>query len=223
MKGFIIGVAGLGAGGAAWYGIDTPDFDRTINRSPTAVYTAFARLSNEGTVRAPADNELGREIAIRTSKERGKSLRYEIMVDNRAVLTADLNFEPAGDGTNATRVTAELDIDALEIGSALETDAGLALSMVPDSYFDAQFARFMDDLADRVESGRPLPPLRGDALGMGVHRRASADVDERRRDASREQRAAVRPMTEARPMVDPNAAAEAHRRGQPNPDGGWGR
>jgi hypothetical protein len=221
MKTFFIGVAGLGVGGAAWYGMDSPDFDRTINRSPTAVYSAFATLSNEGTVRAPSDNELGREVAIRTSKERGKSLRYEILIDDRPVLTADLTFEPAGEGGTATRMTAELDIDAMEIGSAFETEAGIALSMVPDSYIDAQFAHFMDELADDVEAGRTLPPLRSSNLGM--HRRASADVRERRADALREQRAAVRPMTDARPMVDPNAAAQAHLNGRPNPNDDSGR
>src|SRR5688572_23942422 len=201
MKGLFIGVAGLGVGGAAWMGMDSPDFDRTINRNPTAVYSAFAGLSNEGTVRAPSDNELGRPIAIRTSKERGKSLRYEILIDERPVLTADLNFEPAGDGTNATRLTAELDIDAMEIGAAFETEAGLALSMVPDSYFDAQFASFMDDLADDIEAGRPLPPLRSST--MGLRRRGSNEAAESRVADGRNRRDAVRPMNDARPMVDP--------------------
>ena len=219
MKNFIIGVAGLGVGGAAWYGYDSPDYERTLNRSPTAVYAAFSQLSNEGTIRAPRDNELGRDVAIRTSKERGKALRYEILIDNAPVLTADLTFEPAGDG-NSTRMTAELDVDASEIGSAFDAQAGVALAMVPDAYIDAQFANFMDELADDVAAGRPLPPLR--AAQAEFRRRAEREAAESHVSNGRSQREAVRPMTDARPMVDPNAAAAAHRRSQPNPDGRWG-
>lgn len=219
MKNFIIGVAGLGVGGAAWYGYDTPDFDRTINRSPTAVYSAFAGVSNSGTVRAPRDNELGRDVAIRTTKERGKSLRYEVLIDNSPVLTADLTFTPVGD--NATRVTAELDVDAAEIGSAFDAEAGIALSMVPDSFIDMQFRAFMEDLAEDVEAGRPLPPLR--AAQAAFRRRAAMEAAaESHVSQGRNRREATRPMTDARPMVDPNAAAEAHRRERPDPAGDWG-
>lgn len=136
------------------------------------------------------------------------------------MVTAELNFAPAGEAGSATRMTAEIDIDAFELGSAFETEAGVALAMVPDAYFDRQFASFMGELADDIEAGRALPPLQ--ANRVGVRNRASADVDDRRVDALRDQRAAVRPMTDARPMVDPEAAAEAHRRGQPNPNGNWG-
>ena len=220
MKHVMIGLAGIGVGGAAWYGSDSPDFDRTIDRSPTAVYAAFSQLSNEGTFRAPRDNELGRDVAIRTSKERGKSLRYEILIDNAPVLTADLSFEPTGDG-NSTRMTAELDLDASEIGSAFDAQAGVALAMVPDAYIDAQFANFMEELAKDVEAGRPLPPLR--AAQAEFRRRAQREAAVSRVSDGRNQREAARPMTEARPMVDPNAAAEAHRRGRPNPNGDWGQ
>ena len=218
MKNFMIGIAGLGVGGAAWYGMDSPDFDRTIAKSPTAVYSAFAGVSNEGTVRAPRDNELGRDVAMRTTKERGKSLRYEILLDNSPVLTVDVNFAAVGD--NQTRVTAELDVDAAEIGSAFDADAGIALALVPDSFIDMQFAAFMEDLAKDVEAGRPLPPLR--AAQAAFRRRAQMEAAQSHVSNGRNRREAVRPMTDARPMVDPNAAAEAHRRGRPNPEGDWG-
>ena len=37
MKNFLFGVASIGVGGAAWMGWDSPDFDRTISRPPSAV------------------------------------------------------------------------------------------------------------------------------------------------------------------------------------------
>ena len=221
MKNFVLSVAGLGVGGAAWYGIDSPDFDRTINRPPAAVYAAFSELSEEGTFAAPEDEDLGRTVSIRTVKAQGEAINYEILVDDRPVVTAELTFSPAGEGGSATRMTAEFDIDAFELGSAFETEAGVALSMVPDAYFDRQFAAFMSDLADDIEAGRPLPPLEGNRLG--VRERGSAGAQPSRGAMMRDQRAAARPMTDARPMVDPEAAAEAYRRGQPNPNGNWGQ
>jgi hypothetical protein len=221
MKNFVLSLAGIGVGGAAWYGIDSPDFDRTINRPPAAVYAAFSELSEEGTFAAPTDEDLDRSVQVRTVKAQGETISYEILVDNRPVVTAELNFAPAGEGGNATRMTAEFDIDAFELGSAFETEAGVALSMVPDAYFDRQFAAFMSDLADDIEAGRPLPPLNSDQLG--VRERGSAQVQPSRAAMLRDQRDAARPMSDARPMVDPDAAAEAYRRGQPNPNGAWGR
>ncbi len=219
MKNFVLSVAGIGVGGAAWYGIDSPDFDRTVNRPPAAVYAAFSALAEEGTITAP-DDDIERTVTLHTVKAEGESISYEIRLDDRPVLTAQLNFSPAGDAGNATRMTAEVDVDAVEIGNAFETNRGVALALVPDSYFDRQFAEFMDDLVDDIEAGRSLPPL---GTGrVGIRERASADVHQRRADAERSQRAAVRPMTDARPMVDPDAAAAAHRRGQPDPDGNWG-
>ena len=61
MRGFLLSVAGLGVGGAAWVGMDGPDFDRTINRSPAAVYAAYSALSQEGTVAAIRDRFLALE------------------------------------------------------------------------------------------------------------------------------------------------------------------
>ena len=47
MKGMLLTVAGLGVGGAAWFGMDGPDFDRMIERRPIEVYAAFSRLAPE--------------------------------------------------------------------------------------------------------------------------------------------------------------------------------
>jgi hypothetical protein len=94
--------------------------------------------------------------------------------------------------------------------------------MVPERLIDMQFANFMEDMVRDVEAGRPLPPL---DLNRARVRRASASADPsvRRYRAEAERRAAVRPMSDARPMVDPNRAAEAYRNGESNPSGGWGR
>ena len=217
MKGMFVSMAGLGVGGAAIFGtMDSPDFERRINRSPTAVYSAFSAAMPSGSVGEAASDGMP-AMMMRTVKQEGRSITFELLFDDRPAVTAELNFEPADDTGTATRMTAEVDINAYAIGSAFETEAGMALSLVPDSYVDARFADMMNEMVDEIEAGRALGPLGADRVG--VRRRDSADVGDRRADARRAQREAVRPMSQATPMVDPNAAAEAYREGRPNPNG----
>ncbi len=215
MKGTLFSVAGLGVGAAFFGTMDSPDFDRTIDRSPTAVYAAFSSVAEAGTIGGPDGDDLP-AVTLRVVKQEGSAISYELLFDDRPAVTAQLNFEAAnGEGT-ATRMTAEIDVNAYAVGSAFETEAGMALSLVPDSYFDSRFADLMNELADEVQAGRPLQPLGADR--MGIRRSDSVDVADRRSETRRAQRDAVPPMTDAAPMVDPNAVARAYREGRPNPD-----
>jgi hypothetical protein len=229
MKILTLGVTGLCASGAAWYMSDSPDFDRVVKKSPAQVYAAFSELAAQGTVTPPDQAGPGPRISLRVDKVQDRSIHYEIQLDRRPVLAADLAFAAAGDDGRQTRLTAELDVDVQAIGAAfqaetgLQTDAGVALSLVSDRIIDSQFARLMDHMADDIEAGRPLPPLR--ARDMGV-REASARADSdpwlRRARAEARQEAASRPMTDARPMLDPNRAARDYLNGD-NRDGNGGR
>jgi hypothetical protein len=222
MKGLVFAVAGLGVGGAAYVGADSPDYDGMVRMSRTEVYQAFSAVAPEGTVVVPDTESLGRKVSVRVTKALGESIRYEVLVDDRAVVTADLGFAAAGDAQ--TRMTAELDVDAAAIGSTLQTEGGIALAMVPDSYFDTQFAALMREMVVQVESGRPLSEV---GLGQfGVRRSdegtASADVDERRYAAERARRAAVAPSSSTAPMTDPDRAAQDYLAGRPSSQGGYG-
>ncbi len=218
MKGMLLSVAGLGAGAAVFGTMDSPDFDRTIDRSPTAVYAAFSSFAEAGTISEAGSGDTP-AVSLRIVKDEGSAISYELLFDERPAVTAQLNFEPAGEDGTATRMTAEVDVNAYAVGSAFETEAGMALSMVPDAYFDSRFADLMNELADEVEAGRPLQPLGAERIG--VRPSDSVDVADRRAETRRAQREAVRPMTEATPMVDPNAAARAYRDGRPNPNDGY--
>lgn len=213
MKNLLFGVAGLGVGGAALMGMDSPDFDRTINRPPAAVYAAFSALAPEGGRVEPASPAFDRTTTVRVAKTRGESIRYEILLDDRPVVTADLDFAPAEDG-RATRMTAELEIDAYELGSAFETQAGVALSMIPDSYIDRQFASFLDDMVKDIEAGRPLPALGLARSGFKRSGSDSPDVATRRYQAESNRRAASRPAMDAAPMVDPDRSARQYLNGR---------
>ena len=213
MKSALLGIGGLCACGA-WYFSDAPDFDRVVNRPPMEVYAAFSRLAQEGIVTPPNQQGPGPRVSFKVEKSRGQTIHYEIRFDDRPVVEADLSFVPEGEDGRQTRMTAEFDIDSFELGSAFQTDAGVALSMVPDRFIDAQFARFMDHMVRDIEAGRPLPPLGTRAFGVrsSASARREADPDYRRARAAARQRAAVRPMHDARPMVDPNRAADRYLR-----------
>ncbi|HKR25768.1 MAG TPA: hypothetical protein VJS15_10945 [Allosphingosinicella sp.] len=226
MKGMLLTVAGLGVGGAAWFGMDGPDFDRLVERRPIEVYAAFSRLAPEGIVTQPRSDAVDRRVSLRVAKTLGESLTYEILFDDRPVVTAELAFAPAGESGAQTRMTAELEIDEYELGSAFETDGGVALSLIPERLIDMQFANFMDDMVRDVEAGRPLPPLNLSSAGVRRHN-PEANVEDRRANAEHARQEASRPNASARPMMDPSRAAERHRNGTPSNEmgrpGGWGR
>lgn len=223
MKAYLLSVAGLGVGGAAYFGTDGPDYDRIVSRSPDSVYAAFSALAQEGTVtRSTSEEGVTLSVTIRVEKQRGEAIHYEILLDNRPVVTADLGFEAAGEDGRQTRMTAELELDEFELGSAFQTEAGVALSMVPEGFIDLQFANLMDDMVGDIEAGRPLPPL---GLDRAKVRRAadSENVAVRRMEAQRAQRAASEPMTRPVPMVDPNRAARNNGVADSTSSNGWAR
>lgn len=224
MKSVVAGLGGLCACGA-WYMSDSPDFDRVVKKAPMEVYAAFSRLAEEGIVTPPNQRAGGPRVSFKVEKTRGQTIHYEVRFNDRPVVEADLTFTPEGEGGRETRMTAELDIDSFELGSAFQTEAGVALSMVPDRFVDAQFARFMEHMVRDIEAGRPLPPLGTSGLGVrsASSSRLEADPGYRRMQVREQQRAASQPMNRARPMVDPNRAAERYLENRPSQDDDWGR
>ena len=207
MKAAVCGLSALGAGGIYLLaGPSSPDFDRVVNKPPMTVYAAFSALGQEGTVSMGPTADSPHRLARRIVKDPGRELHYQILLDDRPVVDADLHFAPGPDD-RGTRLTADFDLDAYALGSAYETEAGIALSLVPESFIDQQFASFMNHRVADIEAGRPLPPLDLASSGVRQARPDGASVAERHRIAERERRAASAPTARARPMVDPNRAA----------------
>jgi hypothetical protein len=210
MKAALCGISALGAGGIYMFaGSIGPDFDRVVNKPPMTVYAAFSALGPEGTItQGPtADNQ--HRMTRRIQKIAGQEIHYEILLDDRPVVDVDLHFEPGPDN-KGTRLTAEFDLDAYALGSAYETEAGIALSMVPDGFIDQQFASFMNHRVADIEAGRTLPPLDLAASGMRRARATGSSLAERRSIAEHERREAAAPTVSARPMVDPDRVASEH-------------
>jgi hypothetical protein len=219
MRGMLFVLAALGTGGAAFLtGSAGPDFDRVVNKAPIEVYAAFSALGQEGTLTEGPTSDFGHRVTRRIAKQHGESLSYEILLDDRPVLDVALDFAPGPEG-RGTRLTAEFDIDAYELGSAFETETGVALSMVPTGYLDMQFAKFMDDMVEDIEAGRPLPRLGLAGSGVQWRGNAEASLSGRRMQAERSRRQASAPSAAAGPMVDPGAVARSHVRSGGSPDG----
>ena len=218
MKTLIGAVAALGLGGAYYFGSDSPDFERVIDRPPMAVYAAFSRAAQSGPVTARGQNGFAGRTVARVRKERGELIHYELLnEDQEVVMTADLNFAPAGEGGRATRMTAELDIDT----DALRADSGSTAAMaVTETIIDYAFASMMDDLAGDVEKGRSLQPLRLSGM-LGGSSNETRTVEQRASAARQAQQQAARPMTSAAPMVDPNQAARDQARANRPASNGW--
>jgi hypothetical protein len=247
MKAVLLSMMGLGVGGAAYFSIhDEPDFERILNRPQMEVYAAFSALAPEGTVSIP-DPKSGRRVTFKVTKVNGELIGYEFLLDDRAVVEAELSFAAVGENSGQTRMTAEVDFDEAALGSALEMESGLALSLLSERMIDREFARLMGHIAGEVESRRPLAPVGMDLASL---RRARAEfrAAARSHEAGTDPGAAARPMTraepmldpdraaaanrrgvasraarQAAPMVDPNRAAAAYRNGSANTAGGWGR
>ena len=227
MKLLMLGAAGLFAGGTAYYMSDSPDFDRIVKKSPAQVYAAFSALAQQGTITPPGQPGKGPQLSFRVNKVQGQSIHYEIQIDRNPFVAVDLTFAPAGEGGAQTRMTAELDIDTASLGPELRTEGGVALAMLQERQLDAAFARFMENTVEDIEAGRPLRPLRTSDMGVyDASARMEADPRLRRARAEARQAAASRPATSARPMVDPNRAADRYLDGR-NPGGSpsddWGR
>jgi len=213
MKALLCGISAIGAGGVYFLaGTSGPDFDRVVNKSPMAVYAAFSALSPAGTFTESSSGAEHR-VTRRVEKTPGQEIHYEILLDDRPVVDVDLHFAPGPDD-KGTRLTAEFDLDAYALGSTYETEAGIALSMVPNGYLDQQFANFMEHRVADIEAGRPLPPLDLASSGMRHARPVGSTVAQRRFIAEQERRAAAAPSARATPMVDPNRIADQHMDGR---------
>jgi hypothetical protein len=203
MKAVLFGVSTLGVGGIYLLtGTPGPDFDRSVSKQPMAVYAAFSALGPAGDVTQGPTRDMPHRITRRIEKKPGESLRYEILCDDRPVVNVDVHFAAMPEN-KGTRITAEIETHPVELGNAFETEAGVALSMVPQGFIDLQFAHLMNDLADDIEAGRPLPPL--DLAHAGIRRAGEPTTAAGRRDENEAaRRRASAPSLRPTPMIDPD-------------------
>ena len=226
MKGALFTLAGLGVGGAAWFGMDGPDFDRVVDRRPIEVYAAFSARPRRHGSPSRARDAVDKQRSLRVGEQRGESLSYEILFDDRPVVTAELSFAAAGEDGRQTRMTAELEIDEYELGSAFETEAGVALSMIPESLDRHAVRQFHGRHGARRRSGpaaaaaEPQQRRRPQAQSRGECRRAPGQ--RRACPPGGEPAVSPAPGRWSTPIASPSAIATDAPPKDAEP-GGWGR
>ncbi len=224
MRGAVFGTMAIcGMGGAAYYGVGTGpnDYVGTVNRSPDSVYAAFASaMGPEGITALPSQDGWPARLQQRVSKTPGEEVRIEFVVDNAPLATMEIDF--AAEGPEATRVAAEIDIDAAALASFADAGPGDAMAFMAmgDGLIDMAFAQTMAEMVADVEKGQPLTSFAVLSRSWG---NGNARVRSRANRAGDYRGERIRPDATARPMVDPNAAARNHREGVPSRDrDGWG-
>lgn len=224
MRGAVFGTMAMcGVGGAAYVGVGSGpnDYVGTVNKSPEAVYAAFASaMGPEGITALPSRDGWPARLQQRVSKTAGEEVKVEFVVDNRPLVTMEVDF--AAEGPSATRVAAEIDIDTAALASFADAGPGdsMAFMAMGDGIIDMAFAQTMAEMVEDVENGRPLTSMAMLSRRWGSQ---NGSVRSRANSAGSYRGEQVRPDASARPMVDPNAAARNHREGtMSGGDDGWG-
>lgn len=209
VKAVILGVAGIGGMGAAAFvggGGGPDDFIGHVNKPPQAVYAAFSALGPEGEVSAPARGGWGSGFKQRIVKVAGEQVKLEFEVDGAVLISADIQFSPEGDGT---RIAAEVDFDEEAMREMLRKAGGTELpAFAYEEYLlDQAFAHVMKEAVSRIEEGKPLHSLHETRARWGRDGSTRGSRVTPQGAGGGERREAVRPQLDARPAIDPNAAA----------------
>jgi hypothetical protein len=187
VKGAIIGavgVCGVSAAVVGGSGGGPDDFTAVLSKPPSVVYAAFAELGPEGenSVVVPKGNGFTGKFTQRLVKVANEQVKLEVLIDDEALLTAEVQLAPDGSGT---RLAAELDFNEGVVRRLVE-ESGQKIPMPPfalqDFLIDQVFAHAMTEMVDRIEAGKPLLSLadtrdrwgRGGGGGLGTFSETSA-------------------------------------------------
>jgi hypothetical protein len=202
-----MGLAGVGAvvvGGDR--GPD--DFIAVVSKPPSVVYAAFAELGEAGDLsdQIPKQGGGSTNLTWRLVKVPNEQVKFEFLIDSEALVTADVQMAPEGQGT---RLAAEFDFDDAVLRRVVK-EHGADLPVTPiafqDFLIDQGFAQAMKGAVDRIEAGQPLLSLsETQALWSDDYSRPGT-FSHRSSHSGWGQRQSVRPQMNARPALDPNAA-----------------
>ena len=224
MKGAVLGtMAVCGVGGATYYGVGTGpnDYVGTINQAPDSVYATFASaMGPEGITALPSHDGWPARLQQRVTKTPGQEVRIELIMDNQEFASMEIEF--AAEGPAATRIAAEIDLNAAALASLADAGPGdtMAFMAMGEGLIDMAFAETMAEMVQDVEKGQPLTSFAMITRSWGD---SNARLQSRRNRPDDYRPQTIRPDASARPMVDPNAAARSHRNGGSGTSSdGWG-
>ena len=242
MKALILGMAGLSAVGGAAYvaGGKKPvdDFVGIVNKSPQEVYAALSAAGPDGVAELPVPAMPGApRMSRRITKEADKSVRLEVLMDDRTFASVEFEIAPADGGK--TQLAGEVDFDMSVINDAIRERGGQPLpglsGGVAEGYIDRAFATAMAQAVHQINDGqlslavltqgssgfttpdwgRGGGPSFGGNGGMAIKPTWSTQ-------GSTRATVSARPSASLEPAVDPNAAVHDHLREQQRVQGaGW--
>lgn len=164
MKGAIfgvMGVAGIGAAVAGGGGGGPNDFIGVVSKPPSVVYAAFDAMGPVGEQSELVPNPSGKiaKLTKRVVKIPNEQVKFEILFNDEALLTADMQMSAEGSGT---RLAGELDINDTLLRRIVE-ESGAEFPVPPfafqDFLIDQVFAAAMTGMVEQIEAGKPLDSL----------------------------------------------------------------
>jgi len=233
MKGLILGLAGLSAVGTAAYvtGGKKPvdDFVGIINKSPGEVYAALSAMGPDGVTVIPTGaGPNAPHVSQKITKENGKSVRVEVMLDDKSFASVEFQLEPAEGGR--TRIAGEVDLDMSAVSAAVQARGGPALPTygMAEGLIDRAFAMGMERVVQQINDGEaPVSML---ALGQAGFTRpdwgsdgapsfgggsgSMAAAPTWSTQGAARSSVSARPSASTKAAVDPNRAVQDHLRQQ---------
>ena len=211
MKGAIfgaVGVCGVGAAVVGGGGGGPDDFVGVVSKPPSAVYAAFADFAPAGEKSELVPKKGGGvgKITQRVVKVPNEQVKVEFLIDDEALLTAEVQMSAEGSGT---RLAAELDFnDGLlrRIMKEQGEEYVIPSFALQDALIDQVFALAMTEMVERIEKGQPLGSMadaharwRDTPANLGTFSHTSEPYG-----SEWERRRAARPQLNPRPALDPD-------------------
>lgn len=208
MKGMVlgtVGVVGVGAAVVTGGGGGPDDFIGVVSKPPAAVYAAFSELSPAGDTTFPMMNKGGwnKRLTQRVVKVQNEQVKLELLVDNEALVTAEVQMAPDAGGT---RVAAEFDFNGKLLNRLMKEEGGPPVPgfAFQDFMIDQVFAQAMSEMVNRIEEGQPLLSLADAHKRWGISDGGGSGRFQTQGHAAWEQHQAAAPQVSARPTLNPN-------------------
>ncbi len=214
MKGAIFGAVGVCGVGAAVVGSGggPDDFVAVVSKPPSAVFAAFADFAPAGEKSELVPKKGGGtgKITQRVVKVPGEQVKVEFLIDDEALLTAEVQLSAEGSGT---RLAAELDLNDGLLRRLMKEQGEeyvIPSFAFQDVLIDQVFALAMTEMVERIEKGQPLGSIadtharwRDTPANLGTFSHRSEPYG-----SEWQGRRAAGPQLNPRPTLDPDAARQ---------------
>ena len=207
MRKLLIGpaLAGIGWVAGSYYGAEA---QQLVHKSPATTYAGVAQALGNIPSRGTTAFEGGKPMPyeLRVERQADRQLVVQVLFDGREGGRTQIDFAPAGDGTD-TMIRAKAHGERAVLAGALAGTSQARLAYAPDWMLNLVAVRpLLRKLAEQIESGQ-----QAEIGGMtDAASEASLTPDQQR------QLQDWRRYDATRPEVDPDAAAEQYMNGQGN-------